>query len=311
MKASLFFILLCMVTSASLSQSPNPFDIAPPTQPTTQPNSPPHTSPPIEPPPPFDTANPFELLSSTTIHRLTADDTKKADNPFVTPPSLTLRSAKKFIDTEPVFWLSLISLFLFAILHNLKRQLLPMLFRGLLNPNLVHHIASSSRFQMGFLFYLYHFFALIQISVFLFLMANWWGLVQDLTALLLLIVLLTAAVYFYQLLLLGIGYLYNLSKRARNYVLHLRLYEIVLGIALAPINFLTTLLPPSVAHWIIILGLGMIALYGLLRLSRLLIIAQPWRVAYTFYFILYFCTFEISPLLLLGRGLSYIGIQWT
>ena len=309
MKASLYCILLCMVTSAVLAQHHNPFDIAPPSQPTSEPA--PNTTQIQSAHPSFDTTNPFELLPSTTIRRPAVDDTEVADNPFVTPPSLTLRRAKKFIDTEPIFWLSLISLFLFAILHNLRRQLLPTLFKGLLNPNLAHHIAFSGRFQMGSLFYLYHFFALIQISVFLFLAANWWGPARDLTALLLLTVLLMAAVYFYQLLLLGIGYLYDLSKRARSYVLHLRLYEIVLGIALAPINFLATLLPSSVAHWLIILGLGMIALYGILRLSRLFFIAQPWRIAHTFYFILYFCTFEISPLLLLGRGLSYIGIQWT
>ncbi len=310
MKASLYCILLCMVTSAVLAQHHNPFDIIPPPQPTAA-STTPNTTQIQSAHPSFDTTNPFELLPSTTIRRPAVDDTEVADNPFVTPPSLTLRRAKKFIDTEPIFWLSLISLFIFAILHNLRRQLLPTLCKGLLNPNLAHHIAFSGRFQVGSLFYLYHFFALIQIAIFLYLVADWWGLIHSLEALMLLVVLLIVSVYFYQNLLLGIGYLYNLTKRAQNYVLHLRLYEIVLGIALVPINFLATLLPSSVAHWLIILGLGMIALYGILRLNRLFFIAQPWRIAHTFYFILYFCTFEISPLLLLGRGLSYIGIQWT
>jgi|GEM_PF-5380092 len=310
MKTASYLLLLCMLTTTSLAQDPNPFDITPPAK-TTLPASPQNTPTQTELPPQYDTTNPFELQPHIARPRKTALDDPKAENPFVNPPSLTLQRAQKFIDKEPIFWLSLMSLFLFAILHNLKRRALPTLFKSLLNPNLVHQLTNSTPLHMGFLFSLYHLFALIQVAVFLFMVLEWWGIFLHLEALLLLTVLLIAAVYLYQILLQAVGYIYHMTKRTRSYVMHLRLYEIVLGLTLAPINFLSTLLPPSVAHWILLLGLGCIALYGILRLSRLISIAQPWRRAHTFYFILYFCTFEISPLLLLGRGLSYIGLQWT
>ncbi len=75
----------------------------------------------------------------------------------------------------------------------------------------------------------------------------------------------------------------------------------ILGTVLLPINFVIAYAPPSLTEGVILITLGLIAIAYLGLAVKGLAIAKNYLAYHKFHFIVYFCSLEIAPVLLLVK----------
>ena len=97
------------------------------------------------------------------------------------------------------------------------------------------------------------------------------------------------------------GLLFQVRDAMAEYTFNLILFNIVLGMVLIPVIVLSTLVPQFAHLPIAEVGLGLIALFYLARISRVLYLGSQTTTISKFYIILYLCTLEILPVLILGK----------
>jgi hypothetical protein len=105
------------------------------------------------------------------------------------------------------------------------------------------------------------------------------------------------------LLELGIGYLFNIPKLFHSYVFQQISFLNFLGVVLLPLNSLLIFGVPN-NHTLLVLILvisGLILLIGLIKSIKT---HQKLLINNLFYFILYLCTLEIGPYILLCKLFS-------
>ncbi|NJC27670.1 DUF4271 domain-containing protein [Neolewinella antarctica] len=101
-----------------------------------------------------------------------------------------------------------------------------------------------------------------------------------------------------------LGRLFPVRKEISRYAFVLMVFSILAGLVLVPINLGTSYAPEALRPWFLYGGLAVGALIYLFHLARGLLIAAPLVGARPVHIILYICTVEIAPLLLLYRYLS-------
>ena len=102
---------------------------------------------------------------------------------------------------------------------------------------------------------------------------------------------------------LGIGYLFNIPKLFHSYVFQQISFLNFLGVVLLPLNSLLIFGVPN-NHTLLVLILvisGLILLIGLIKSIKT---HQKLLINNLFYFILYLCTFEIGPYILICKLFS-------
>ncbi len=100
-----------------------------------------------------------------------------------------------------------------------------------------------------------------------------------------------------------LGRVYPLRKELSHYVFALMVFSIIAGLVLVPINLLTSYAPPPLRPYFLYGGLGMLILVYFLHLLRGLFIANRYMGSRPLHFLLYLCTIEIAPILLVYRYL--------
>ena len=100
--------------------------------------------------------------------------------------------------------------------------------------------------------------------------------------------------------LLGLGALVDRKNEFSEYVFNITIYNKVLGLILGVVTFCIAFLPVQVKNIWLITGLGTVMIIYLLSLIRgaLIFIKRHFSI---FYMILYLCTLEILPLLLIFK----------
>lgn len=108
---------------------------------------------------------------------------------------------------------------------------------------------------------------------------------------------------FKQLLLLYIGSIFPIRKDMSKYIFLIVVMAITLGAALIVLNLLLAYGPEGSAQTVIYVSLGIIALFYVFRSIRALFIANKYLVFHRFHFLLYICTVEIAPVVIILRYL--------
>ncbi len=103
------------------------------------------------------------------------------------------------------------------------------------------------------------------------------------------------------LLLNIVGFIFPVEKEVRLYNFLIMIFGIVIGLILAPINILLAYGPESIFGTLILITLIMLGSVYLFRYARSLFIADRFLFFHRFHFLLYICTVEIAPVMVLVK----------
>ncbi len=122
--------------------------------------------------------------------------------------------------------------------------------------------------------------------------------VQDSSVLWIALVLL--AVYIVKIISTRVlGFIFEVKEAAREYAYNIVLFNKTIGLILFPVTLLLAYARQVPAEWLIWTGLVLWGLALLYRLVRLSFIGFSVRGVSIFYIILYLCTLEILPVLVI------------
>jgi hypothetical protein len=237
-------------------------------------------------------ANPFELRLESDTDTLTTTPVVVADG--VAGP-------------DNLIFVHLFLLVFLASLWVLFRGLLRQCIGAVVNDSVMAQLyRRRSEGQVRALWFAYLYFLLIA-GLFLYLIAHHFGLDREwgLLAGWGFASLLVAAALGLKLVVLNLlGQVYGLRKEVSRYTFVLMVFSIVAGLFLFPLNLLVTYAPSGWTPAALIAGATLLILTYLLHLLRGTFITNRYLRDRPLHFLLYLCTIEIAPILLVYRYLS-------
>ncbi|MEM9545716.1 MAG: DUF4271 domain-containing protein [Bacteroidota bacterium] len=225
-----------------------------------------------------------------------------------------LKTQSKKIDIESggsnafLFFLNLLSAFLLAIVINTQRGALKKVSNAITNENvlkLLHREEKRGITGHHLLLYISYF---INAAIFVYLILynffelQGWKYFQW-------VFLGIVGIYLTRHLFLTIlGRIFPIKKDSQLFGFTIQTFNIFLGILLIPFNLIIAFGPLNATVPLIYIGLVIIGILTLLRTFRGFLIASSYIQSNLFHFLLYLCTFEILPILLLIKIIGNFGI---
>ncbi len=205
-----------------------------------------------------------------------------------------------------VIFIHLLLLVTMASLWVLFRDLLGQCLSAIFNENVMTQLyRRHSGGQVGALTLCYFFF-LLSAGFFIYLFAMYYGVSLRLGiwgSWLTYTLLVMAGTGLKFVVLLILGRIYPLRKELSHYVFALMVFSIIAGLVLVPINLLISYAPAALHSYFLYGGLVVLLLIYFLHLLRGLFIANRYVGSRPLHFLLYLCTIEIAPILLVYRYL--------
>jgi Domain of unknown function (DUF4271) len=274
-------------------------------------------TPPIQPTPTQPPISPIQ----TPVTVPTPDvATEKSDNPFdikrgeaATNGNTTAQnntpSASSLLNKETysknfLFWVFLVVLILMAFIVAGGRSAIRTAYQAVTSDNALRQIYKEPM-GWGSLGYisLYVMFW-INVGIFIFLLMAFYqvkppfgqfGTFMACVASVSALILLKHAVLYL------VAKIFPIEKEVRTYNFIILTVGIVLGLILMPINIFVAYSPPSMSAAFVYLGIAVIVVSYLVRSLRSLPVAASFLIDNRFHFLLYLCTVEIAPLLIISK----------
>jgi len=269
-------------------------------------------------------ANPFELLPRMDPEEARANRAAQAqkdtavvvsDNPFDLirgtaptgsgPRTITPRPANRPAGKQGnqrfLFITVLIDLVLLAFLITTMRPLVNKSIKAFMSDNWMNLLYRDREGRGLFPFLILYLLFFINLGLFLFLLARNYRLLPALSNLQLLGYTTVGSLLVFTLkhLLVGIvGYIFPVEKECRRYNFMIIIFSIVLGLLLVPFNLLLAYAPESFRVAVVYFAAGALGLAYLFRYLRGLLLANKFVLFHKFHFLLYICTVEIAPVVL-------------
>ena len=199
-----------------------------------------------------------------------------------------------------------VSLVVLTILITLFRSIAQKSYRAFTNDNMLNQIHRDQGAIVAWpylLFYLYFFFNL---GLFIFLVCHHYGIDPGSTYLQSLLLFTGGAIAAFgvkHLLLKIVEYVFSAEKEVKAYSFTIVVFSIVLGLALVPFILLLAYGPENLRQAFIYAAFAMIALVYAFRSIRGFLLSVRLLGVHKFHFLLYICTVEIAPVLLLVKVL--------
>lgn len=122
------------------------------------------------------------------------------------------------------------------------------------------------------------------------------------------IILAISGIYLLRhLFLLVFGWIFELEAEAGTFSFLIALLNISIGLALIPLNLFIAYSPLGLAKALVFIGFFIIAILVLLRYFRGALVSSRRIGSSPFQFFLYFCSFEIAPVLIILYWLGLYG----
>ncbi|MCO6476358.1 MAG: DUF4271 domain-containing protein [Phaeodactylibacter sp.] len=251
-----------------------------------------------------DTGNPFDLVAPAGPPAPRNPEIKKtAPKEAPAPPALLQSRYRAFLLITNIGILLLL-----AILLTLFRGQAGKAYRAFLNDNLLNQLQREREAGGGLPYYLYYAFFMVNAGFFLFLLARhygltfsgnpWHGLLYCIGG--------VAGIFLAKHLLLGyLAFVFPIEKEARLYSFTIIIFSIILGFFLLLINLLLAYAPADTVQWILYAAYTGIGITYLFRSLRGLFIGNRFLLFHKFHFLLYICTVEIAPVLVLAKLLFF------
>jgi Domain of unknown function (DUF4271) len=279
-----------------------PVSTTQPTSPTANPNQQPTVAPPVSQTPvaivPVEKSdNPFDILRGESA---TAGNAAAQNN----APSAPSLLDKETYSRNFIFWVFLVVLILMAFIVAGGRSAIRMAYQAVTSDNALRQIYKEPMGwgSLGYLS-LYAMFW-INTGIFIFLLMSYYKLkppfgqfgtfMACILGVSVLILLKHAVLYL-------VAKVFPIEKEVRTYNFIIMTVGIILGLILMPINIFIAYSPPSLSSVFVYLGIAVVAMAYLVRSLRSLPVAAPFLIDNRFHFLLYLCTVEIAPLVVISK----------
>ncbi len=260
--------------------------------------------------------NPFELIprlereeAAQALDELS--QTRGTGNPFdlIAPSAEKVEPAPRRRDLsredsfQRFFFITTIALLLlFASLLSLFRGYFRRAFQAFLSDNMLNQAQRDTESGRAAPFYLFYVFFLINAGILALLVVRHYGYTltsRPLFDFLFCFAGIALLVVLKHLLLSFIGGVFPVEKETSTYSFMIVIFGILLGVALLPANLLIVYGPENTTAYALYGALGLMGLVLLFRTLRALFLAGQYLAFHTFHFLLYICTVEIAPVLIL------------
>ncbi len=268
------------------------------------------------------TANPFELR-----YRLPKESAvggvALAVNPFDVLPHRTPGAAKELGEnaTQPfqpfsilprggglssrfLFWI-LVAMFSFLTFSiAFKRGVVAKAWRGFLNDNALTLAQREASGLVGSTpYYLLYISFVLNAGLFIFLVIRYFqNEAFNNVAFLLLCLIGAAGIFLFKHFVLRlVGWLFPVHNEVRRYNFLIIIFNCVLGLFLVPFNLMLAFASPDFKGLLVFWTLGLVAIFYVYRALRSSSIGLKILANDQFHFLLYLCTVEVAPVLLLVK----------
>lgn len=268
--------------------------------------------------------NPFELVPRLSTEQLKSNTSEDLDTTQVNPFDIIYESPRPdesssyVVDTkvDPIitsdygrfkFFSVGILLLLLVVGVSLVGNTYRKSVLSFLNDNMFNQFYREREGRGALPYYILYMIFFINLGFFLVLMLQHYQVTLPISNFYLQWSALSGALFllfmFKQLLLLYIGSIFPIRKDMSKYIFLIVVMAITLGAALIVLNLLLAYGPEGSAQTVIYVSLGIIALFYVFRSIRALFIANKYLVFHRFHFLLYICTVEIAPVVIILRYL--------
>lgn len=229
------------------------------------------------------------------------------------PPVVHIRPVVAEADIKPLNrtrhagWLFTILTFQFVLIVYLRVAFIRYAeeqYRSFFNLNISQQVFREQELSMPFPALLLTINGVLSYAVLLYLGLNHFGVMTWLTSgtlFLASLAIIFGIAAFKYILMWFTGVVFPFRDEVNFYNFNFFLNIKILGTVLLPINFIIAYAPPALTQGVIMTALGVMALAYLGLAVKGLAIAKNYLAFHKFHFIVYFCSLEIAPVLLLVK----------
>ena len=195
-------------------------------------------------------------------------------------------------------------LVLLTFLMTLFRSLFSRVYKAFINDNMMNQLFREKEGSGNLVFFILYGMFLINLGFFLFLLSKHYEVAPSFGNFRWLLYCIGGAsglIILKHLLLKVLGFIFPVSKEMDLYNFTIIVFGIVIGLILIPVNIFLAYGPAEMMSSLIYFTFIVLILIYLFRSLRGLFIANKFLVFYKFHFLLYICTVEIGPVLVLTK----------
>lgn len=251
------------------------------------------------------TSNPFDVVPSQPDEQTAEQVLPPPDAGFSSKPVITIDSRYNRV----VLITIVACLLLLTILITLFRSQLERAYRAFLNDNLLNQLQREREGGGGLPYYLFYGLFVISAGFFIFLLTSYYDIPVASSPWYSLLFCIAGITLFWlvkHLLLTFIRVVFPVEKEIRVYNMTIIVFNLILGIILIVGNGLFAYSPESIKLPLFYLLAGITAGVYLFMFLRSLFSAGRLVSFHKFHFLLYICTVEIAPVLILVKLLTDI-----
>jgi hypothetical protein len=249
--------------------------------------------------------NPFDILRSgdgASAPTSSADTAQKAiQQPSATMPSLLEPSV---YSNNFLFWVFLVSLILMAFVVANARSAIINAYAAISSDSALRQIYKEPMGWGSVAYLALYILFWLNLAIFIFLLLSHFGVSTKYGKLTTFMICLGGVGLVYMIrhsVLYIISKVFPIEKEVRTYNFIILTVGILLGLVLMPFNVFIAYAPDSMTQLFIYGAYAAIVVAYLVRSLRGLTVASPFLIDNKFHFLLYLCTVEFAPLLILVK----------
>jgi hypothetical protein len=299
----LVFILLLGKSEISIAQKErNPFELTPRLE---------NTSPSLnikEVPASTPTGNPFDIKRGniTASQNAEIEPNKPATPNLVTPEKSKSNKSSEEKYRQFLFVTLLVLMVIVTLIFTIFRSVISASYRGFLNDNILGQLHRDQRGIASFPFQILYLLFFVNLGTFVFLILRHFGISlseSNLYGLLFCIGGVSLVFLLKHILLKIVSGIFPIQKEIGVYSFTIIVFNIILGIALLPFIIFISYGTEELISSIMYGSFALIGIFYIFRSLRVLFIGNRFLAYHKFHFLLYICTVEIVPLLILLKVL--------
>lgn len=178
-------------------------------------------------------------------------------------------------------------------------------FQSFVNDNAFNQYFREQEGRGAFPYYILYAIFFINLALFLILLLNYLEVSLPWSSLFLTWLIFTGglATLFLakQFILIILRWVFPVEQEVRRYIFLILVFSITISTLLVPLNLLFAYGPEGSEQTVLYIIIGLIGLIYLFRSLRALLIANKFLAFHRFHFLLYICTIEIAPILIIVR----------
>ena len=245
--------------------------------------------------------NPFDILRGA----VTADSSNNlATQKEETTPVIPNLLEPKVYSRNFLFWIFLVSLVLLSLVVANARGALQNAYAAMTSDSALRQIYKEPIGWGSFSYLALYVLSWLSMGIFLFLLLTYYGVTFPYgkfgTFMLCFAGVSTVFIIKHTILYI-LANVFPITKEVRTYNFVIMTAGILLGLILMPFNIFIAYTPAGLSEWFVYGAFAAILITYLVRSLRGLTVATPFLMNNGFHFLLYLCTVEIAPLLVLAK----------